>query len=103
MSRRDAGYQAFRALEMMLHESSHTVVDPNYGTVAAAIAAAAKTLDIPIPRNLWHAILFETSSELTRRALAEDLRGTPHHRGTEITETEAARSRGQTIALDRVG
>jgi hypothetical protein len=71
MSCGDPGYQGFRALEMLLHESSHAVVGPNKGTVADAIAAAIKKrgIDRP-PHDLWHAILFATSSELTKRALA---------------------------------
>jgi len=71
MSFRDPGYQGLHALEMLFHEASHDVVDPNRGTVAAAISAAAKKQGIAVPRDLWHAILFATSSELTRRALAE--------------------------------
>ena len=71
MSSRDEGYQGLHALEMMLHESSHTVVNPNRGTIAEAIAAAAKKRDIRPPHDLWHALLFATSSELTRRYLAE--------------------------------
>lgn len=75
MSSRDPGYQGLRALEMLLHEGSHEIVDPNRGTVAAAIAAAAKKQGIDPPPDLWHAILFATSSELTKRYLAEH--GTP--------------------------
>jgi hypothetical protein len=71
MSSRDSGYQGMRALEMLLHESSHAVVSPNQGTVGAAIAAAAKRHGVDPPRDLWHAILFATSGELTRRVLAE--------------------------------
>ncbi len=71
MSCRDEGYQGARALEMLLHEGSHAIVSPNNGTVGAAIAAAAKSHDVEAPRHLWHAILFATSSELTRRALAD--------------------------------
>jgi hypothetical protein len=71
MSHRDEGYQGLHALEMLLHESSHAIVNPNNGTVASAIAAAAKRSGVGIPRDLWHAILFATSSELTRRLLAE--------------------------------
>jgi hypothetical protein len=71
MSCRETGYQGLRALEMLLHESSHAVVDPNNGTVAAAIAAAAKQHGVKAPPDLWHAILFTTSGELTRRFLAE--------------------------------
>jgi hypothetical protein len=71
MSFNDEGYQGFRALEMMLHESSHAIVGPNNGLVATAIAAAAKARGIAPPRDLWHAILFATSSELTRQYLAD--------------------------------
>ncbi|MGH9382921.1 MAG: hypothetical protein ACRD2N_01305 [Vicinamibacterales bacterium] len=71
MSSRDPGYQGLRALEMLLHESSHAIVGPNNGTVASAIVAAAKKAGVAVPRDLWHAILFATSSELTRRWLVE--------------------------------
>lgn len=71
MSSRDSGYQGMRALEMLLHESAHAVVSPGQGTVGAAIVAAAKQRGVDPPRDLWHAILFATSSELTRRVLAE--------------------------------
>jgi hypothetical protein len=74
MSSRDEGYQGLHALEMILHESSHIIVNPNRGTVGEAIAASAKKRGIQQPRDLWHALLFMTSSELTRRLLAE--RGT---------------------------
>lgn len=70
MSSRDEGYQGLRALEMLLHESSHVVVGPVRGTVAEAIAAAGKRHGVTPPRDLSHAIIFSTSSELTRRALA---------------------------------
>jgi len=80
MSSRDAGYQGLRALEMLLHESSHAVVGPTKGTVAAAIAAAGKKRGVEAPRDLWHAILFATSSELTRRLLAQ--RGVPAYQAS---------------------
>jgi len=53
---------------MVLHESSHSVVTPRYGSVARAIAAASAKAGREVPPDLWHAILFATSSELTRRA-----------------------------------
>jgi len=77
MSSRDSGYQGMRALEMLLHESSHAVVSPNQGTVGTAIVTAAKQRGVEPPRDLWHAILFATSGELTRRVLAE--RGTANY------------------------
>jgi hypothetical protein len=39
--------------------------------VTEAIAAASTKLHVNPPRDLWHAILFGTSSELTRLALAK--------------------------------
>jgi hypothetical protein len=71
MSSRDAGYQGLRALEMLLHESSHAVVGPFRGTVASAIAGSSKRLGVRVPHDLWHAVLFATSSELTRRLLVD--------------------------------
>ncbi len=69
MSCRDSGYQGLASLEMLLHEASHSIVDANNSTVSKAIAAAGKKLNIKPPGDLWHAILFATSGELTRRAL----------------------------------
>jgi hypothetical protein len=68
---RDLGNHGLTALELVVHESSHAIVFPSYGRVARAIAAAAGERGIDPPRDLWHAILFATSGELTRRALAE--------------------------------
>lgn len=67
---RDSGNHGLTALELIVHESSHSVVGPRYGSIASAIAAASKKADRAIPRDLWHAVLFATSSELTRRVLA---------------------------------
>lgn len=71
MSSRDSGYQGLRALEMLLHESSHAIVNPMKGIVADAISTAAKKRGMNPPHDLWHAILFATSGELTRRFLAD--------------------------------
>jgi hypothetical protein len=71
MSSRDSGYRGLSALEMLLHESSHAVVTPTRGTVGESISASTQKRGIDVPRDLWHAILFATSSELTRRLLAE--------------------------------
>jgi hypothetical protein len=69
ISSRDSGYHGLAALEGVLHESSHSIVFPRYGDVARAISAAAARRGIPPPPDLWHAVLFATTSELTRRAL----------------------------------
>jgi hypothetical protein len=71
MTSRESGYQGLRALEMLLHESSHFVVSPNHGAVADALKASAKKRGVEVPHQLWHAILFATSGELTRRALEQ--------------------------------
>ena len=36
-----------------------------------AIAEACRQRDIPIPRDLWHALLFYTTGEMVRRAAAQ--------------------------------
>ena len=56
-------YRGVFALEMMLHESSHGVFDEEL------VGDRAKKLGLEAPPNLWHAILFYTSGELTRRFL----------------------------------
>lgn len=70
MSSRDDSYQGFRALEMVLHEASHAVVGAGEGAIGPEIQQAARALGVLAPRQLWHAVLFYTSGELARRALA---------------------------------
>jgi hypothetical protein len=65
------GNQGFAALEMLMHEPSHAIVASDSGAIGADLAKAARELGVKPPWNLWHAILFYTSSELTRRALAK--------------------------------
>lgn len=67
---RDAGNHGLNALEIALHESSHSIVSPWNGRVSRALRDAAAKFGIEPPRDLWHAILFATTSELTERALA---------------------------------
>ena len=70
ISSTDPGYQGFRALEMLMHEPSHSIVDATSAAVGSDLAKIAKELNVKPRYNLWHAILFYTSGELTRRALA---------------------------------
>jgi hypothetical protein len=70
ISSTDPGYQGFAALEMLMHEFSHAIVAPASGAIGSDLARAAKELGIRPYSYLWHAILFYTSGELTRRALA---------------------------------
>jgi hypothetical protein len=70
ISSTDPGYQGFAALEMLMHEPSHAIVAPASGAIGADLARAAGELGVRPLSNIWHAILFYTSGELTRRALA---------------------------------
>ncbi len=64
-------YQGNSALEMLFHEASHAMVGPNNGAVARAIARECKAQSKPIPNGLWHAIIFYTAGEFTKRNLKE--------------------------------
>jgi hypothetical protein len=70
------GTQGFAALESLMHEPSHAIVAPSSGAIGADLARAAAELRLKPKDKLWHAILFYTSGELTRRALAA--RGVPY-------------------------
>lgn len=70
ISSRDPSYQGFAALEMLLHEGSHAIVGANSSTIGLVLTNAARERRLLLPRQLWHALLFYTSGELTRRALA---------------------------------
>jgi hypothetical protein len=67
----ERGNQGFAALEALMHEPSHAIVEPSAGAIGADLTRVAKELGVRPPYNLWHAILFYTSGELTRRALAK--------------------------------
>ncbi|MEO7633040.1 MAG: hypothetical protein ABIU20_06575 [Blastocatellia bacterium] len=67
----EPGYQGFAALEMLMHEPSHAIVGDTSGAIGDDLARASRELKIKPYSYLWHAILFYTSGELTRRALAK--------------------------------
>lgn len=67
----DPGNQGFAALELLFHESSHWMVGPRNGAVARAIARECQARNKPVPNGLWHAIIFYTAGEFTRRNLSE--------------------------------
>jgi hypothetical protein len=72
ISSTDPGYKGFAALEMLMHEPSHAIVaSDESGAIGADLKRAADELGVKPMSNLWHAILFYTSGELTRRALAK--------------------------------
>jgi len=72
ISSTDPGYQGFAALEMLMHEPSHAIVASDAsGVIGVDLTRAADELGVKPLSNLWHAILFYTSGELTRRSLAK--------------------------------
>jgi hypothetical protein len=71
ISSTDPANLGFRALEALMHEPSHVIVDSNSGAIGADLTRIAKELGVRPRYNLWHAILFYTAGELTRRALAK--------------------------------
>ena len=63
----DPDIQGRGAFEVLFHEASHALA----GGVNEAIARECRRLGKPIPRELWHALLFYTTGEIVRRELAE--------------------------------
>ncbi|HLK03063.1 MAG TPA: hypothetical protein VKT53_01385 [Candidatus Acidoferrum sp.] len=58
----DARNQGPEALEILFHEASHGISD----NVQNAILRECRQRDKPIPRDLWHALLFYTTGEVIR-------------------------------------
>ena len=73
----DNGNQGFAALEALMHEPSHAIVGSNEGAIGSDLKRLSAETGLRPMANLWHAILFYTSGELTRRALAR--RGVSHY------------------------
>jgi hypothetical protein len=63
----DPRNQGAAALEVLFHEASHGIATP----VEQAIARECRQRDKPIPRDLWHALIFYTTSEVIK-PLTED-------------------------------
>jgi hypothetical protein len=61
----DPRNQGAQALEVLFHEGSHGIAEP----VQAAIIRECRQRDKPIPRDLWHALVFYTTGEVIRPAL----------------------------------
>jgi hypothetical protein len=66
ISSADPRNQGPAALEVLFHEASHALA----GSVRDAIARECRARGKPIPRDLWHALLFYTTGEMVKRALS---------------------------------
>ena len=62
----DPRNQGAEALEVLFHEASHGIAEP----VQAAIIRECRQRDKPIPRDLWHALVFYTTGEIIRPVLS---------------------------------
>jgi hypothetical protein len=58
------------ALELIFHEASHTLMGRSH-PLRRALAGAAESLDLPLPGDLWHAVLFYSTGDAVRRVLSE--------------------------------
>ena len=58
------------SLEYIFHEASHTLMGRGH-PVQIAPRQAAGRLDVTLPGDLWHAVLFYTTGDTVRRVLAE--------------------------------
>jgi len=63
----DPRNQGPEALEVLFHEASHDIARP----VEAAITRECRQRDKPIPRDLWHALIFFTTGEVLRPIMQE--------------------------------
>jgi len=61
----DARNQGLAALEILFHEASHGMT----AHVRDNIARECRARNKPIPRDLWHALLFYTTGEMVKHAL----------------------------------
>lgn len=64
---RDEGLAGF---EILFHESSHALA----GSVEDGIERECRQREIPVPRDLWHALLFYTTGEIVKRAFSHAAR-----------------------------
>jgi hypothetical protein len=79
--------QAPDSLEVLFHEASHGIAIP----VENAIIRECRQRDKPIPRDLWHALIFYTTSEVLRPVM-QDAAPEPQS-GNMILPRQASMSR----------
>lgn len=65
ISSTDPRNQGDAALEILFHEASHGLAEP----VQSAIARECRQRGKPIPRDLWHALIFYTTGEVIKPLL----------------------------------
>jgi len=68
ISSTDPSYQGDAAPEMLFHEASHALIAKVRGELDRELKARQRLFQ---RRNFWHAVLFYTAGELTRRELTD--------------------------------
>jgi hypothetical protein len=71
ISSTDPRNQGAAALEVVFHEASHGISQP----VQLAITRQCRQHGKPIPRDLWHALIFYTTGEVIKPVMAEAAAG----------------------------
>jgi hypothetical protein len=67
----DPRNQGQAALEVLFHEASHGLAEP----IQTAIARECRIRDKPIPRDLWHAVVFYTTAAVIQNVVDKGGRG----------------------------
>jgi hypothetical protein len=86
ISSTDPRNQDAAALEILFHEASHGIAQ----TVEQAIARECRQRDKPIPRDLWHALIFYTTGEVIKPILDAQ----PDAKGSSSLDTTDGSPRG---------
>jgi hypothetical protein len=73
ISSTDSRNQGSPALEVLFHEASHGIARP----VEQAIVRECRQREKPIPRDLWHALIFYTTGEVIKPIMDADSDAAP--------------------------
>jgi hypothetical protein len=75
----DSRNQGSAALEVLFHEASHGIAQP----VEQAIVRECRQREKPIPRDLWHALIFYTTGEVIKPIMESQLVSTEGSSGRD--------------------
>jgi hypothetical protein len=90
ISSTDSRNQGSEALEVLFHEASHGIAEP----VQQAIARECRQRDKPIPRDLWHALIFYTTGEVIKPVMTAQEGGAADAEYTPYAVRERLYQRG---------
>jgi hypothetical protein len=81
LSSADSRNQGPSGFEILFHEASHALAS----SVEDGIVRECHAREIPVPRDLWHALLFYTTGEIVKRAFESPGAGKPAGTGGSYT------------------